>query len=65
MMQINLIQLQRFQAFTQEYNDEWYDDRVQPRLNPVNLDEPSELVTQASWVLEPSLSPIALFIKTN
>ena len=41
MMQINLIQLQRFQTFTQEYNDEWYDDRVQPRLNPVNLDEPS------------------------
>ena len=34
-------------------------------LNPANLGEPSEQVTQVSWVLEPSLPSLAGFIKTN
>ena len=31
-------------------------------LNPANLGEPSEQVTQVSWVLEPSLLSLAGFI---
>ena len=34
-------------------------------LNLANLGEPSEQVTQVSWVLEPSLPSLAGFIKTN
>ena len=49
------------------------DSWVQPRLNlgfswilnPANLGEPSEQVTQVSCVLEPSLSSLAGFIKTK
>ena len=49
------------------------DSWVQPRLNlgfswvlnPANLGEPSEQVTQVSWVLGPNLSSLAGFIKTN
>ena len=53
--------------------DPGIDSWVQPRLNlgfswvlnPANLGEPSEQVTQVSWVLEPSLPSLAGFIKTN
>ena len=49
------------------------DGWVQPRLNlgfswvlnPGNLGEPSEQVTQVTWVLEPSLPSLAGFIKAN
>ena len=49
------------------------DSWVQPRLNlvfrwvlnPANLGEPSNQVTQVSCVLEPSLPSLAGFIKTN
>ena len=55
------------------YQHPGIDSWVQPRLNlgfswvlnPANLGEPSEQVTQVSWVLEPSLPSLAGFIKTN
>ena len=49
--------------------DSWIQPRLNLRfswvLNPGNLGEPSEQVTQVSWVLEPTLPSLAGFIKTN